>query len=47
MIQTKQTYEAPAAQTLVVQIEGCILEVSGTSNPNSWTGGQTDWFNND
>ena len=45
MIQTKQTYEAPMAETLVVQTEGCILELSGTGNPNSWTSGNTNWFN--
>ena len=46
MIQTKKNYEAPTAETLVVQTESCILEVSGTGNPNSWTEGQIDWFNN-
>ena len=37
MIQTKQTYEAPEAETLVVRFEGVICE-SNTNNAPAFTG---------
>lgn len=43
MIQTKQTYEAPTAQTFVVRFEGAILKAStdGVSIQN-WQDGDTE-----
>ena len=47
MIQTKQTYEAPEAVTLVVRFEGALLTVSGDMEAKSWTAGQTNWFDDE
>ena len=35
MIQTKQTYEAPEAETLVVRFEGALLTGSNNAQSNA------------
>lgn len=45
MIQ-KQTYTAPEAETLVIRFEGMIC-LSGDGNPNAWTAGNNNWFEDD
>ena len=42
MIQTKQLYEAPAAETLVVRFEGVICESKNYGNPGEPGGGFGD-----
>ncbi len=45
MINTKKDYESPTTRVLEIHIKGAILNTSGTMNPDSWTSGQSDWFN--
>ena len=47
MTKKKLAYEAPKTETQELRLEVAILTVSGNGNPNSWTGGQTNWFDND
>ncbi len=47
MTKQKQLYCAPCTEVLVVQTEEGILSVSGTGNPNSWSNGNTNWFNDE
>ena len=39
MIQTKQTYEAPEAETLVVRFEGVVCASTGNNSINNWENG--------
>ena len=47
MTKNKLAYEAPKTETLVVRFEGGILTGSDKLNPNSWTAGQSGWFEDD
>ena len=47
MNKLKSLYEAPTTDALVVRFEGAILTGSDKLNPNSWTPGQSGWFEDD
>ena len=42
-MQKKQLYTTPEVETLVVQIEGAILEAS----PKGWNQGDSGWWKDD
>ena len=45
MTKKKLAYEAPKTESQELRFEGAILTVSGNGNPNSWTSGNSNWFN--
>ena len=47
MTKEKQLYVSPETETLVIRFEGVILTVSGDGEPNPWTPGNTNWFNDE
>ena len=48
MNKEKLTYLSPETETLVVRFEDSILQViSGNGDPNAWTPGQQNWFNDE
>ena len=46
-MRTKNHYDAPVAQILVVISEDAILQVSGDVNPGGWNPGNGDWWNDE
>ena len=47
MTKKKLAYEAPKIEALVVRFEGAILTISGDGDPNAWTKGNTNWFDDE
>lgn len=47
MNKKKSLYEAPTTDVLVVRFEGAILTISGDGDPNAWTKGNTNWFDDE
>jgi hypothetical protein len=42
--QTKQVYETPTTESLELRFEGGIMKTSGDVDANSWTPGESNWF---
>ena len=40
-------YESPTTQLINLRIESGILTVSGDGDPNPWTPGNSNWFDDE
>ena len=47
MTKNKVANEAPKTESHVVRFEGAILTISGDGDPNAWTKGNTNWFDDE
>ncbi len=47
MTKLKQTYLSPETDLLVVRFEENIMSPTGNMNPNNWTSGASNWFDDE